>query len=264
MINYSALHNQLQCAAKFPLASPSFLNAAWEASRSWHKRKRECEQCTSCLVRGPMPHVDQYVSTNHSSQHTGPPGSAGPDFRRIGCGIGCDGPTRGFNLRCWDVVCFKRLVPAFGEITSSPDFDKYQAHMRHKQPPSHSFFLCSVLRSIPLVSIAMLSLALLTAALVASSAFAAPAPAGVTLSNSATQKPITMCGTAQNIVLTDTPWIVYNMFYNQGQTKGSMCTAYSSVSTGSDGNKKIKWSAVTDIAYVKATYVSARATMRRT
>lgn len=62
-----------------------------------------------------------------------------------------------------------------------------------------------------------------------------------------------MCGAAQNIVLTDTPWIVYNMFYNQAQTKGSMCTGYSSVSTATNGIKKIKWSAVTDIDYVKAT-----------
>jgi hypothetical protein len=100
----------------------------------------------------------------------------------------------------------------------------------------------------------MLSLVLLSAALVAAPALAAPAPQGITISNSATQVPIKMCGTAQNIVLTDTPWIVYNMFYNQAQTKGSMCTAYDSVSAGSDGNKKIKWSAVTDIDYVKATY----------
>lgn len=63
-----------------------------------------------------------------------------------------------------------------------------------------------------------------------------------------------MCGTSQNIVLTDTPWIVYNMFYNAAQTSGSMCTGYESVSTGSNGNKVIKWSAVTDINYVKATY----------
>ncbi|CAO2652672.1 Nn.00g009550.m01.CDS01 [Neocucurbitaria sp. VM-36] len=98
----------------------------------------------------------------------------------------------------------------------------------------------------------MFSHALFCLALVAL-AFAAPAPQGITISDSVTQKPITMCGTAQNVVLTDTPWIVYNMFYNQAQTKGSMCTGYDSVSTGSDGNKKIKWSAVTDIDYVKAT-----------
>jgi xyloglucan-specific endo-beta-1,4-glucanase len=103
----------------------------------------------------------------------------------------------------------------------------------------------------------MFSLILLSAALVAAPALAAPAPQGVTISNSATQAPIKMCGTTQNIVLTDTPWIVYNMFYNEAQTKGSMCTAYDSVSTGPDGNKKIKWSAVTDIDYVKATYVSS-------
>ncbi|KAF1831032.1 concanavalin A-like lectin/glucanase [Decorospora gaudefroyi] len=100
----------------------------------------------------------------------------------------------------------------------------------------------------------MLSLALFTAALVAPALAApAPAPQGITLSNSATQAPITMCGTAQNIVLTDTPWIVYNMFYNQRQTRGSMCTAYSSVSKPSNGNKLIKWAAVTDIDYVQST-----------
>jgi hypothetical protein len=109
----------------------------------------------------------------------------------------------------------------------------------------------------------MLSLVLLSAALVAAPALAAPAPQGITISNSATQAPIKMCGTAQNIVLTDTPWIVYNMFYNKGQTKGSMCTAYDSVSSGSDGNKKIKWSAVTDIDYVKATYVDSELIMRQ-
>jgi hypothetical protein len=83
---------------------------------------------------------------------------------------------------------------------------------------------------------------------------AAPAPQGITLSDSIKQQPIQMCGKAQNVVLTDTPWIVYNMFYNQAQTKGSMCTGYDSVSTGANGNKNIKWSAVTDIDYVKATY----------
>ncbi|KAH7062975.1 concanavalin A-like lectin/glucanase domain-containing protein [Paraphoma chrysanthemicola] len=83
--------------------------------------------------------------------------------------------------------------------------------------------------------------------------FAAPAPQGITLSDSTKQQPIQMCGKAQNVVLTDTPWIVYNMFYNQAQTKGSMCTGYDSVSTGANGNKNIKWSAVTDIDYVKAT-----------
>ncbi|KAF2029771.1 concanavalin A-like lectin/glucanase [Setomelanomma holmii] len=84
-------------------------------------------------------------------------------------------------------------------------------------------------------------------------ASAAPTPQGITISDTTKQAPIQMCGTAQNVVLTDTPWIVYNMFYNQAQTQGSMCTGYESVSTGSDGNKEIKWSAVTDITYVKAT-----------
>ena len=98
----------------------------------------------------------------------------------------------------------------------------------------------------------MFSNALFCLALVAP-VLAAPAPQGITISDSTKQKPIQMCGAAQNVVLTDTPWIVYNMFYNQAQTKGSMCTGYESVSTASDGTKKIKWNAVTDIAYVKAT-----------
>ena len=98
----------------------------------------------------------------------------------------------------------------------------------------------------------MLSRVLLYLALVASS-FASPAPQGITISDSTKQEPIQMCGAAQNVVLTDTPWIVYNMFYNQAQTKGSMCTGYESVSTGADGVKKIKWNAITDIDYVQAT-----------
>lgn len=100
----------------------------------------------------------------------------------------------------------------------------------------------------------MLANILLSLAL-AAPAFASPAPQGITISDSIKQKPIQMCGAAQNVVLTDTPWIVYNMFYNQAQTKGSMCTGYESVST-TNGVKKIKWNAVTDIDYVKATYAT--------
>ncbi|KAF2826472.1 concanavalin A-like lectin/glucanase [Ophiobolus disseminans] len=98
----------------------------------------------------------------------------------------------------------------------------------------------------------MLKNALLSLALVAP-AFALPAPQGITISDTIKQKPIQMCGVAQNVVLTDTPWIVYNMHYNKALTKGSMCTGYESVSTGANGLKKIKWNAVTDIEYVKAT-----------
>jgi hypothetical protein len=98
----------------------------------------------------------------------------------------------------------------------------------------------------------MVNFGFLSLALVASTAIAAPAPAGPTLSNSGSQKQLKMCGTQQNIVLTDTPWIVYNMWYNQGRTKGSMCTQYNSVS-GSGANQKIKWSAITDIQKVQGT-----------
>lgn len=101
----------------------------------------------------------------------------------------------------------------------------------------------------------MLLQALLCLVLIAS-AFAAPAPQGIVISDSIQQKPITICGAAQNVVLTDTPWIVYNMFYNQAQTKGSMCTGYNSVTTGSHGNKQIHWSAITTIEYIRNTYVA--------
>ncbi|KAF2132679.1 glycoside hydrolase family 12 protein [Dothidotthia symphoricarpi CBS 119687] len=84
-------------------------------------------------------------------------------------------------------------------------------------------------------------------------ALASPTPQAVTLGTSATQKPTQLCGKASNVALTDTPWIVYNMFYNQAQTVGTQCTNYDHVSTGSDGNKKITWSSVTNIEYVKAT-----------
>lgn len=110
--------------------------------------------------------------------------------------------------------------------------------------PTYSF------RSLP--SLAMFAKSFFSFVFIAH-AFAAPASQGMTISNTAQQKAVQMCGAAQSVVLTDTPWIVYNMFYNQAQTKGSMCTGYDSVSTGSDGNKKIKWSAVTNIEYVKAT-----------
>ena len=99
----------------------------------------------------------------------------------------------------------------------------------------------------------MITTTLFYLALAAPALLAAPAPQGITISDTIKQKPIQMCGTAQNVVLTDTPWIVYNMFYNQAQTKGSMCTGYNSVSLGSNGNKQIKWNAVTTIDYVKAT-----------
>lgn len=93
-----------------------------------------------------------------------------------------------------------------------------------------------------------------TAALaLVATAVALPAPQGITLSDSKTQKPTELCGKMSNIVLTDTPWIIYNMMYNQDLTVGTQCTNYESVTTGSNGNKQMVWSSATNIDYVKAT-----------
>ena len=73
------------------------------------------------------------------------------------------------------------------------------------------------------------------------------------ISTSATQASTDLCGTADNLVLYDTPWIVYNMWYAASSSVGTQCTRYDSVKTPTTGNKEIVWSSETDIEYVKAT-----------
>lgn len=87
----------------------------------------------------------------------------------------------------------------------------------------------------------------------AACALTSPLPQGLTISDSKSQQPAELCGRMQNIVLTDTPWIIYNMMYNQHLTVGTQCTNYERVSTGANGNKQIEWSSVTNIAHVKET-----------
>jgi hypothetical protein len=76
------------------------------------------------------------------------------------------------------------------------------------------------------------------------------------ISTSTAQGATQLCGATDSIVLTDTPWIVDNLFYNAAQSKGTQCTNYDSITTGTDGNKNIIWSSVTNIEYVESTYVS--------
>lgn len=99
----------------------------------------------------------------------------------------------------------------------------------------------------------MLTKTLLSLAL-AAPLLALPAPQpGMVISNTGKQKATSLCGVSDSVVLTDTPWIVFNMMYNQALTVGKQCINYDSVSTGTDGTKKIKWSAVSTIDYVKKT-----------
>ncbi|KAI5207382.1 endoglucanase-1 precursor [Aureobasidium subglaciale] len=96
----------------------------------------------------------------------------------------------------------------------------------------------------------------LTFGALAAPAFAAPssmAKKSQIINTSAKQAAIDLCGTADNVVLYDTPWIVYNMFYGAAGSVGTQCTRYDHVETPTTGNKKIVWSSETNIEYVKAT-----------
>ncbi|CAD0096641.1 unnamed protein product, partial [Aureobasidium vineae] len=90
----------------------------------------------------------------------------------------------------------------------------------------------------------------------AAPAFAAPSSMvkkSQIINTSAKQAAIDLCGTADNLVLYDTPWIVYNMFYGAAGSVGTQCTRYDHVEAATTGNKKIVWSSETNIEYVEAT-----------
>jgi hypothetical protein len=78
-------------------------------------------------------------------------------------------------------------------------------------------------------------------------------PQPMVISDSTKQAATQLCGKDDSIVLTDTPWIIYNMFYNQAQAVGTQCTNYDHVETASEGNQNIIWSSVTDIEYIEST-----------
>lgn len=62
-----------------------------------------------------------------------------------------------------------------------------------------------------------------------------------------------LCGNSANLILPNTPWIVYNMLYNAAQMVGTQCTNYDKVTTSENGAKEILWSSVTNIDYVEST-----------
>lgn len=94
---------------------------------------------------------------------------------------------------------------------------------------------------------ALLSLAL------AAPILALPAPQPMIISDTIKQKATSLCGVSESVVLTDTPWIVFNMMYNQALTVGTQCTNYDHVTTDMSGDKQITWSAVSNIDYVQST-----------
>ncbi|KUJ15857.1 putative endoglucanase-1 precursor [Mollisia scopiformis] len=61
------------------------------------------------------------------------------------------------------------------------------------------------------------------------------------------------CGDEDYVILSGTPWIVYNMLYNADVTVGTQCTNFESVEKPATGNPEVIWSSVTDIEYVEST-----------
>lgn len=61
-----------------------------------------------------------------------------------------------------------------------------------------------------------------------------------------------LCGDYDNLILPNTPWIVYNMLYNAAQIVGTQCTNYDGTTSVNDTNE-VLWSSVTDIDYVEST-----------
>ncbi|KAF8855027.1 putative endoglucanase-1 precursor, partial [Acephala macrosclerotiorum] len=61
------------------------------------------------------------------------------------------------------------------------------------------------------------------------------------------------CGDEDYVILSGTPWIVYNMLYNADVTVGTQCTNFQSVETPTTGNPEVVWSSVTHIKDVKST-----------
>lgn len=71
--------------------------------------------------------------------------------------------------------------------------------------------------------------------------------------SSRAQSPADLCGDYANLILPNTPWIVYNMLYNAAQIVGTQCTNYDGVTTSENGTEEVLWSSVTNIDYVEST-----------
>ncbi|KAF2089948.1 glycoside hydrolase family 12 protein [Saccharata proteae CBS 121410] len=74
------------------------------------------------------------------------------------------------------------------------------------------------------------------------------------LSRSNTQSAANLCGMPDDyLILSGTPWIVYNMMYDYEEIEGSVCTGYQDTVTGDDGNMQVVWNSTWSIDYVEST-----------
>ncbi|KAI9741162.1 MAG: hypothetical protein M1834_002875 [Cirrosporium novae-zelandiae] len=64
-----------------------------------------------------------------------------------------------------------------------------------------------------------------------------------------------LCGISDSVILSDTPWIVYNMLYNSASmtSSDSQCTYYDTWATSSSGTQTVTWGSATNIEYVEST-----------
>ncbi|EKG13159.1 Glycoside hydrolase family 12 [Macrophomina phaseolina MS6] len=70
----------------------------------------------------------------------------------------------------------------------------------------------------------------------------------------ASQSPANLCGMPDDsLILSGTPWIVYNMMYNSAQIEGTACTGYVGTTTDANGNQAVKWNSTWNIEYVQST-----------
>jgi hypothetical protein len=80
-----------------------------------------------------------------------------------------------------------------------------------------------------------------------------PSSPALSRATSSVQAASDHCGVQDYVILTGTPWIVYNMLYNADEMVGTQCTNYETVETAANGNPEVVWSSVTDIEYVEST-----------
>lgn len=71
--------------------------------------------------------------------------------------------------------------------------------------------------------------------------------------SSRAQSPTDLCGDQANLILPNTPWIVYNMLYNAARMVGTQCTNYDGLTSSANGAKEVLWSSVANIDYVEST-----------
>ena len=69
----------------------------------------------------------------------------------------------------------------------------------------------------------------------------------------AAAQPQDLCGNNQNLIISGTPWIVFNMFYNAARSVGTQCTNYLGQTTSSSGQKQIQWASETNIQRADST-----------